>query len=384
MDKVTKTRIVALDVLRGLAVAGMILVVSPGSWTNSYRQLQHAPWNGFTAADMVFPTFLLATGFALGLSFPKARYLPGHRTAVWIRIARRVFALILLGLVLNALPFFDLAQLRIPGILQRIALCYALAAALCLLTARHAPDGVVHLRMPIIAAAAMAILFLYWLVLVTVPVPGIGAGRLDAAGNLPGYIDRLVFTVPHLWPYGLDAAGKVTYDPEGLLSTLPATVNVLAGVLAAWWWKRRPDRAAMVFVTAGIALIVIALVCDQWMPINKRIWTSSFALLSSGVSLSLLGLLVMALDGSPTSRIAYPLRVLGGNAILAFTVSQILSAIGGVKLIAGRTPQDQGYALALRIVPDDYFASLLCAIAILAMIILAITPLHRRAIHFQL
>lgn len=299
------TRLISLDVLRGLAVAGMILVVSPGDWGAAYHQLQHADWNGWTLADMVFPTFLFSVGIALGLSFPRAWQTSADRQLFWRRIMRRTALLILLGLALEAtynwalvytgspLGRPSLAYLRIPGILQRIALCYLLAAAVLILTARSTDDGRAALRPLAIATLIGAILLGYWALLRFVPTPGFGPDRLDAEGYLGGYIDRAVFTVPHLWPLGwAHPGGPVVYDPEGLLSTLPATGNVLLGALAGWAWRRHPHRAALTIGVAGVALLAAGLLLDPMFPINKRIWTSSFVVFSGGFSAVVLALLM--------------------------------------------------------------------------------------------
>jgi predicted acyltransferase len=401
MSVTSATRWAPLDLLRGLAVAGMILVNSPGDWTHTYPQLLHAAWHGWTLTDMVFPTFLFSVGAALGLSFPKRLATQGDRIRLWQRIIRRVLALIAIGLVLNwamelggAAAYHDpgtgtLAHVRIPGVLQRIALCYLLAAALILATAVRDGDGVVRVRPGVIGGAIAALLFGYWMLLMRVPVPGYGVGQLDAVRNLPGYVDRAVFGLPHLWRLGSETwGGPVTYDPEGLLSTLPATANLLFGVLAAGLWQRAPARAALWLVIGGAVLMAAGLGLDPLLPINKRLWTSSFALLSSGFSALLLAVLVAALPRLGEARLLTPFRVLGGNAILAFILSILLGVFGELPILgpadARITPQAWGDALALRAVPDPYLASLACALAMVALVTALLWPLHRRAIHFRL
>ncbi|MFZ0267577.1 acyltransferase family protein [Caulobacter sp.] len=388
-------RILALDLLRGLAVAGMILVTSPGSWEDSYAPLKHAAWNGWTPADLVFPTFLFCVGMAIGLSAPRLRAAQRTSAALWIKIARRTGLLILLGLVLNALPTFDLAHLRIPGILQRIGLCYALASALCLLPAKPAADGTLRINLGVTALAAAVLLVGYWALLAFTLVPGFGVGRLDSYGSLPAFVDRAVFTIPHLWAYGLTEGVGVTYDPEGLLSTLPATVNVLIGAIAATLLVRRSEQgeegaAGLVpLLILGVALIAVGLALDPVVPVNKRIWTSSFALFSSGASLVALVVLQALLKIRWVEIVAAPLKVLGGNAILAFVVSQVLGVCSSLPLqhragLPDLTLQAFGFETAQRLTADLYLASLLCALAILALITAVITPLHRRGIHLRL
>jgi predicted acyltransferase len=394
-------RLEALDVLRGLAVAGMILVVSPGDWGQAYAQLQHASWNGATLADMVFPTFLFSVGRALGLSFPRQMKTASDRRLFWTRLLRRTALLILLGLFVEATyvwtnaagaPYpggLGLAHVRIPGILQRVGLCYGLACVLLIGTARRDPDGMTGINPLAIVGCIVAILISYWLLLIFVPVPGFGPGVLTPNGNLPGFVDRTLFTEPHLWPLGsATAARPATYDPEGLLSTLPATTNVLFGILSAWALRRYPDRALGYIAVAAALLIFAGLALDPLLVINKRIWTSSFAILSSGVSALALAALMVVLRSRGAALVLTPFRVLGGNAVLAFLLSTLMSRLSGVSLLpeGGRliAPQLWGYHRALDLVPDPQLASLFCAVAVLALVTAVIWPLHQRAIHFRL
>ena len=379
-------RLISLDALRGLAVAGMILANSPGSWTLRYEQLDHAAWNGFTATDMVFPTFLFSVGAAVALSFPRP-FSHADKANAWAKVVKRTLSLIALGLFLNFLAHLHLSTLRIPGILQRIGLCYAIGTGLVLLTVRRRDDGLAAISRTAVAGAIAILLIGYWALLTFVPVPGYGAGHLDPDGNLTAYIDRSLWTVPHLWPYGTDATGAVVYDPEGLLSTLPATANLLFGILAGTAWKRAPgQRTALLIGGAGAVLIVAGLLIDPVFPINKRIWTSSFALLSSGIGAVLLCLLTLALESRTARAIATPLRVLGGNAMLAFVLSILLGIFSEYRIFkAGtQTPQAWGMELAQRLIAAPMLASLACAIAILALTTAVIWPLHKRAIHWRL
>ncbi len=376
-------RIVALDLLRGLAVAGMIVVVSPGSWSEVYAPLAHAAWHGWTPADLVFPTFLFCVGMAVGLSIP--RLTPGDRASApfWIKVARRTAMLILLGLLLNALPHFDLAHLRLPGILQRIGLCYALGVAICVLAAPRAGSRL-RFSFTAVSVAAVALLAIYWALLVFVPVPGFGAGRLDSHGSLPAFIDRAVITVPHLWKYGTTEGVGVTYDPEGLLSTLPAAVNVLIGAIAAALLARG-GISRLVLAGLAAALIAGGLLLDPVMPINKSIWTPSFALLSSGLSMAALFVLDVLAGLKPFLKLATPLTIFGGNAILAFMLSQLLGIFGSMALLpGGRSMQGLTYDLALRVIGDPKAASLACAFVVLGFILAILIPLHRRGIHLRL
>ena len=394
-------RLVSLDVLRGLAVAGMILVVSPGDWGAAYPQLQHAEWDGWTLADMVFPTFLFSIGAALGLSFPLPWRTAEDRRLFWRRALRRAGLLVLLGLALEATYNWELlytggplgrpslAYLRIPGVLQRIALCYLLAVAALLAASARDTDGRATLRPGAIALAAAAMLLGYWATLTFVPTPGFGPGRLDAEGFLGGYIDRAIFTVPHLWPLGWAHPGEpVVYDPEGLLSTFPATVNVLFGSLAGWAWRRKTERGALTIGVAGLALIFAGLLLDPVFPINKRMWTSSFVLFSGGFSAVLLAVMMEVERWRGAPVLLAPLRVLGGNAILAFIISTLLGRVYDLPIVPsdGEWLPPRGWLdkLALSAVRDPRVAATACAVLFVAVVVLLLTPLHRRAFHFRL
>lgn len=383
-------RVVALDLLRGAAVAGMILVTSPGDWNHAYAQLRHAAWNGWTLADMVFPAFLFAVGMALALAYPRTQG-EATRLRLGVQVVRRALVLVVIGLALNllaAVAFFDAAHVRLPGVLQRIGVAWALAATLLLATAAEEQPGRLRLRPWAVLAAAVLLLAGYTAALLWIPVPGYGTGRLDPAGSLPAYLDRLLFGVRHLWPYGIDAAGAVVYDPEGLLTTVPATVNVLFGVLAGWQWRQAPARALRSILLGGALLFVAGLLLDHWLPINKRLWTASFALLSSGFSAVALVLLALSARSATLLRLLWPLQVLGGNAILAFVLSSLLSIAGELRWLpgaggAGVSPQVWGFDLAQRFIADPYLASFACALGVLALVTLLLAPLHARSIHMR-
>lgn len=373
-----RPRLAGLDIFRGLAVAGMILVNTPGSWSHLWWPLDHAAWHGWTPTDLVFPAFLFAVGVALALSFP--RKIDG---ATWRRIARRTVLLIAIGWGLQLLARPELATFRFPGVLQRIGLCYALAASLAILTASRQPDGRRALDPAAILAVTLGALLLYWALLAFVPVPGYGAGQLSPEGNLAGFLDRAVFTTAHIWRGGTDAAGNVVYDPEGLLSTLPALANLLFGMLAAITWQRAPDRAALRIALAGAALVVIGLLLHPVLPINKKLWTSSFAIFTSGSSALLLALCMTATrNGIP--RLLAPLHMLGMNAILGYILSELIGIAGFRLFIGDRSVQDWSFAQLGNLIPDPYAASFAYALIALALVLAALVPFHRRGVHLRL
>ena len=373
-------RLVSLDVIRGLAVAGMILVVTPGSWDHRYSQLLHADWYGWTLADMVFPMFLFAVGMAVVLSFSSHLARGDTKGSLARKILRRALTIFVLGLVLNLFPTFDLPHLRIPGILQRISVCYLLAGVLCLALWRseQTENRTMFTRC---ASAALAILISYWALLRFFPVPGLGAGRLDSLGSLPAYIDRQVFTIPHLWPYGTTPGLGVTYDPEGILSTIPATVTVLLGVLCGLWIKitTKTSKRVLGMALAGVSCLLLGLALNPFIPIIKKIWTPSFVFYSGGFALLVFACCYWLCDVRGIRAWSYPFRVLGSNAILAFTVSQLI----GDYLDKPWAIRASGFAWLHSFVPDATVASFIFAVLNLLLLAALLAPLYHRRIFLR-
>ncbi|MEP9357566.1 hypothetical protein [Sphingomonas sp. KR3-1] len=368
-------RLAGLDLFRGLTVACMVIVNTPGSWDHVWWPLDHAEWHGFTPTDLVFPAFLCAMGVALGLSFP--RTVDG---SAWTRIVRRSLLLIAIGWAWQMLARPGLADFRVFGVLPRLGLCYGLAATLAILTGWRDQHGKVHLGARALGIASIALLLGYWVLLSFVPVPGHASGDLSPAGNLAGYVDRIAVTTHHMYRYGTDEAGNIVYDPEGLLSTLPSLVNVILGMLAALLWKRDPARATMRILLAGIALAAIGYAWSFGFPLNKKLWTSSFALWTSGLSAILFAGCIAASRSAAVRTALWPLDVLGMNAILGYMLSLLLSLAAlrtGFQLWAWN-------GLAALMPGNPLLASFLFALAVLLLVLALLIPLHRRGIHLRL
>jgi len=367
MSASQQERLVSLDGYRGLAVAGMILVMNAGNWSTVYWPLLHAAWNGWTPTDMIFPSFLFIVGVSMTFSFASRIAKGAGRAGLAWHVVRRSAVLCALGLFLNAVPTFDLATLRIPGVLQRIALCYLGGGLLYLAAERR--------RVAVIAGVAAALLFGYWAMLRFVPVPGFGAGRLDSLGNLDAYVDRAVFGVHHLWPYGLTPGHGVTYDPEGLLSTIPAVANLLFGILAGEWLRseRSGARRAARLAVAGAAVMLAGWLLNPVVPINKRIWTSSFALFSGGFSVLALALMYWLVDLRRWRWWTPPALVFGTNAIFAYSLAMVLSPL----LSLARAPH-RVYALLFPALLNSYNASLAWAVLFVLLILALTWPLYRK------
>lgn len=294
-------RLESLDLFRGLTIAAMILVSTPGSWNAVYTPLDHAEWHGWTPTDLVFPFLLFAMGAAVPFSMARRR--TAQHGIAW-HVVRRALVLFALGLVLNAMeaPEFDWATFRIPGVLQRIAIVYVVVSWL---TARASR------RMQIVVAGSL--LAGYWAALMLVPVPGAGAGVLTPAGNLASFVDRALFGRHMLTPL---------FDPEGLLSTLPAIATALAGVFAGEWLRtsRRAQRSLRLWIV-GLGATVTALAWGRVFPLNKNLWTSSFALFSAGVSAQALAACDWLVGRAGWQRPGRALVAYGRNPLAAYFLS---------------------------------------------------------------
>ncbi|MEM0964325.1 MAG: heparan-alpha-glucosaminide N-acetyltransferase domain-containing protein, partial [Bacteroidota bacterium] len=315
-------RLVSLDVFRGLTIMGMILVNNPGTWSAVYPPLLHAEWHGWTPTDLVFPFFLFIVGVAIPLAFEKRLARGADRAGLVRKTVKRAAVLFALGLGLAlfsrvwrlvAGEGFDLSDLRIMGVLQRIALCYLVASILYLTTSART-----------LAVVGAALLLGYWAALELVPVPGVGAGQLDVpAETLPAYLDRLLLGPQHLW-IGADKQ----WDPEGLLSTLPAIVTTLLGIVAGKMVGRkdtdRTEVAARMLVT-GLVLTAVGSAWGWVLPINKPLWTSSYVVLTGGLAFSVLGACYWAADVRRWRGCTQPFVVYGVNALLVFVGSSLLA-----------------------------------------------------------
>lgn len=368
-------RLLSLDVLRGLTVALMILVNNAGDGNVSYAQLRHSAWNGCTLTDVVFPLFLFIVGASVALALEARLRRGAARTAILRQVVQRALLIFMLGLVLNALPFFHLGGLRYYGVLQRIALCYLLAA-------------VVYLGGGFRAAAITAVVVLagYWVLLAHVRVPGYGmpgsdVPLLDQVANLPAWVDRAMVSPAHLYRNSF-------YDPEGLLGTLPALGTTLIGVLAARVFETRWSAAkrATVLVACGLFGVVAGLLWSHWFPLNKRLWTSSYAVFTAGISMGLLGVLYGLIDGPLRWRrgLAVPI-VFGTNALFAYILSEVLAiALHAVTLAGDRTLQQAVYGLLPAWLGPAPVVSVLYSLLFVAACFLPTAYLYRHKIFLKL
>jgi len=346
----SNSRLLSLDAFRGITIVGMILVNNPGSWQYVYPPLRHAAWHGWTPTDFIFPFFLFIIGVAMTFSFGKRIELGDSKRRLFLHVARRTIIIFALGMLLNLYWHFDFAVVRIPGVLQRIALCYLLAS-----------------------------------VIVLSPVPGYGAGCLDPQGNLCWYIDSALLA-GHTWS-GAPVAG---FDPEGILSTFPAVATMMLGVFTGYWLRseRAPlEKVAGMFIAANTCL-VLGVVLNIWLPINKNLWTSSYVVFMAGMALHFLGLCYWTIDIKEYKKWAHVFIVYGSNAIIAFVT---LSAFGKtfamwtIRQADGGEPSLKSiiYHRALAPWAGDYFGSLLFPLVMIIIWYGFLLVLHKKKIFIK-
>lgn len=314
MDSELNKRLISLDVFRGITIAGMVLVNNPGSWSTIYWPLRHAEWHGWTPTDLVFPFFLFIVGVAIPLAFERRIQAGGSKRDLYLKIVRRTLIIFALGIFLAGFPYFNLSTIRIPGVLQRIAVCYLFASVIFLNT---------KIRTQIIVTVALTIV--YWLVMTKLHAPGFAAGDLTKEGSVASYVDRLIFG-PHIW-----RQGKI-YDPEGLLSTIPAIATTLFGVLAGQWLRvHRSDyeKVAGLFA-AGAICIFVGWAWNPFFPINKSLWTSSYVFFTGGLALEFLALCYWIIDIRKYTAWTKPFVVFGVNALVLFVGSGVMARLLGL------------------------------------------------------
>lgn len=305
-----KTRLLSLDVFRGITVAAMILVNNPGDWGHIYAPLEHSAWNGCTPTDLIFPFFLFIVGVSIVYAMEtKAKNKANHSKMMWSALRRSVI-LIVISLITQLLFHPGLSHLRFPGVLQRIGLVYFICTILYLKSSQKARDWLLGF-----------ILIGYYILLSFAPVPGTGVASLDPETNFGAWLDRTVFTTNHLW------SESHTWDPEGLLGTIPAVATGLIGIRIGSWLKRKDrDEGVKVswMLTYGIIAIVAGLIWDLFFPINKALWTSSYVLYAGGWAIAGLTICYWLIDVQGYKRYAAPFVAFGMNALFAYILSNYI------------------------------------------------------------
>ena len=393
-------RILSLDVFRGITIFCMLIVNNPGSWGHIYPVFKHAKWHGFMGADWIFPFFIFIIGFAIPISISHQLSKGKSLFVVSGRILKRSIFLFLLGIFLNAFPDFNWGNVRIPGVLQRIALVYFFSAILFL-----------FVKQKWILFLSGIFLLIHWVVLTKIPVPSIGEPSLEMGKNLAGWIDFYVMP-NHLWIH------SKTWDPEGILGTLSAISSCLFGVYYGQIFllkKKFTDYQFYFGFFGGILLISLGFVWDIIFPINKSLWTGSFVLLNSGLAIIILHILYYLLDegerrlchrDSETQRLGFffhgtwknftwgkvfykSFEVLGVNALAVFFLSSLFSKILNIPILLNSSGKEVGlktflYNQYFTVYFSSYNASFVWALCYTMVWLIVFSALYKKKVFIKL
>jgi predicted acyltransferase len=314
----SQPRLLSLDFFRGLTVAAMILVNNPGSWGHIYAPLEHAEWHGCTPTDLIFPFFLFIVGVSISFALGSKKDHAKHSRLI-LTALKRALILFGLGLFLSLFPKVFTEPLeafktvRIPGVLQRIAIVFFISAVIFIKTTQKTQIRIF-----------ISLLVGYWLAMTFIPVPGVGFANLEKETNLGAWIDRSLLTEAHLWK------SSRTWDPEGIFSTFPAIATGSFGVLIGSWLRRQDKQDAVKIswmFSMGLLAVILGLIWDLFFPINKALWTSSYVLYAGGLATLGLALCYWLIDVQGYKKGTKPFVVYGVNAITVFFLSGLIPRI---------------------------------------------------------
>ena len=380
---VQPARMISLDVFRGMTIAGMVLVNNPGTWSAIYPPLEHAEWNGLTPTDLIFPFFLFIGGISITFALGRRVETGSVNRQIYQKVFKRAFLIFALGILLQIFPFyniwkaewFDPSTMRFPGVLQRIAVCYLCASLIFL-----------HTNWKRQAVIAVGLLLIYWALMTLINVPGCEITTFDdKLCNLAAYLDRSILTENHVWNQA-----KI-YDPEGILSTIPAIATTLAGVLTGHWLKsdrKDYEKVAGIFFF-GIVLAAIGWIWSFWFPLNKALWTSSYVVVTAGLALCFLGFCYWLIDLKGYRKWSKPFVIFGTNAIALYVGSWIMATILDIIEI----PQADGKVISLQemifnnvflAVASPINASLLFAVSFVSVWLFLMWLLYRKEIFIKI
>ena len=297
-------RLCSLDAFRGFTIAAMIIVNTPGSWQYIYPPLRHAEWNGLTPTDLIFPFFLFIIGVSIVFAFSK-KVKTSNRSSLVKHLLKRSLILFLIGIGLNLIGS-GFSELRLPGVLQRIAIVFLSCSLLFLYTDKKTQTYI-----------GISILAFYWLIMKLVPVQEFGAGVLEPGKNLANYIDSII--IPFKMYQG-------SWDPEGLLSTLPAIVSSMSGMITGYILlnnENNKSKLQKIFIS-GFILLFFGLFVNKFFPINKNLWSSSYVLLTSGLANIFFGCIFYLMDVKQFINWGKMGIIWGTNAITAYIIHYIL------------------------------------------------------------
>jgi predicted acyltransferase len=303
-------RLISLDAFRGFTIAAMILVNFPAKWGVQYDFVRHAKWNGITPADFIFPFFIFIVGVSIALSYTKQINRGVSKSFMFRKIAIRSLKIFTVGMLLRLLPNFDLGNIELPGVLQRIAFVFFISASLFLVS---------NWRQQ--AIIGIGILILYSIAMQLLPVPGIGPGVLEPGRNLAAWIDRLVIPASLL--------NKKGFDSDGLFSSFPAVSTCIAGMLTGHLLLHEGsyNKKLVVLLVVGVVFILAGKLWDLSFPINKKLWTSSFVLYTAGWAAVVFAISIWVADVLGFHKWAKPGIIFGSNAISIYVLADVFQTI---------------------------------------------------------
>jgi predicted acyltransferase len=355
-QETTPARLLSLDAFRGLTMLLMVLV-NNGGGPQSYAQLEHSAWDGWTLTDTLFPSFVWIAGVAITLALGR-RLANGEARGSLLKVVfRRALILYFLGLLVYAFPHFSFAHQRLLGVLQRIAICYLAASVIYLYTGIRAQ-----------IVWIVALFAAYWLMMAFMNVPGWGPGNLSMEGNFAHYVDSIVLGAHNY-------ARTKTWDPEGIVSTLPAIGTALLGVMAGHILRLdiplavRRHRLLLV----GVFLLAIGLIWNIKLPINKKLWTDSFATFMAGLDFGVLAIFIWLVDERGLSKWVKPFLITGMNAITVYLASEFLA-----EFLDATGLHESLYHGFFAPIASPMNASLLWALSLVALMYLLAWFLYRR------
>lgn len=365
-----KPRYLALDVLRGMTVCLMIVVNTPGTGASPFAPLEHAPWHGFTPTDLVFPSFLFAVGNAMAFAMGKYSGMPAGQVVA--RILKRSLIIFLLGFLMYWFPFVHQTQeglawnpfsdTRIFGVLQRIGICYGTAALMIHFLSKRA-----------VWTISAIFLLGYWLVMYLM-------GDYTLLGNFQRILDLKLLGGAHMY----DGEG-VAFDPEGVLSTFPAVVNVIIGYYAGVFVRDKGNNYETIarIALAGAAMMALAYFWDLVFPINKKLWTSSYVLYTCGLDLLILGALIYIIEILGLRKWTYFFEVFGKNPLFIYLLSEIIAILFWFFMVGGKTVYEAiNVAVFQKLMPGP-FGSLAFALSVMFFCWLVGWMLDKRRIYVR-
>ena len=359
-------RLLSLDAFRGYTIAAMILVNFPGSWSHIYGPLRHAGWNGLTPTDLVFPFFLFIVGVSIALAYTKRIQKGVSAREMHLKILFRTIKIFGVGLLLDFIHHFRFSEIRYAGVLQRIAIVFLVSSLLFL-----------HSRWISQTIIGAGLLILYWLAMTLIPTPGYPSAMLEPGINLAAWVDEKLLP-GRMW--------QGTWDPEGIMSTIPAISTCIMGMLTGLMIldNTSQERKIRRIFILGFAAVIVGYAWSWIFPVNKSLWTSSYVLITGGLAMIILSILIFLIDVKPYNSFARFGVVFGANAIAVYVLAGLLAFVFYTIPFAGASLNEHFVGLAEHTFFSYKFMSLLYAMMFVAVNYIPAYWLYSRRIHIRL